>query len=104
MTNSNSVVEKIDTDAVRTIANNLKSLNCQMRDRFDNVEAALSKLEVCWHGETASVAVKSFEEIKPLLDSRFTVMDSYANFLLSHIGDNYEKTDMKNKSIADVYK
>ncbi len=104
MTDSNSIVEKIDTDVARTVANNLKTLNCQMRDHFDDVEAAISKLETCWHGEAASTAIKSFGEIKPLLDSRFTVMDSYANFLLSHIGDYYEKTEIKNTSIADVYK
>ena len=104
MPDSNSIVEKIDTNVARAVANNLKSLNCQMRDCFDDVETALSKLDAYWHGEASSVAIKSFGEIKPLLDARFTVMDSYANFLLSYIGDNYEKTEIRNTSIADVYK
>lgn len=104
MSEFNSIVEKIDTDEVRTVANNVKHYNCQMRDRFDDVEAAISQLEACWHGEAASNAIQSFGEIRPMLDSRFAVMDSYANYLLSYIGDNYEKTEVIVTSIADMYK
>lgn len=104
MANSGSIVEKIDTDIVRTVANNLKVLNSQMKNGFEDVQASILELGASWQGSAASRAIDSFDKIKDLSLARYDVMNSYANFLLLYIGEGYEDTDKKNKSIADTFK
>lgn len=104
MANSGSIVEKIDTAVVRNVANNLKVLNSQMKTGFEDVQTSILELEASWQGDAANHAIGSFDKIKELSLSRYDVMNSYVNFLLLYIGEGYEDSEKKNKSIADTFK
>lgn len=104
MANSGSIVEKIDTDVVRNVANNLKVLNSQIKEGFEDVQTSILELEASWQGNAANHAIDSFDKIKELFLSRYDVMEGYANFLLLYIGEGYEENEKKIKSIADAFK
>lgn len=104
MSDFNSIVEKIETDLVRAVANTLKTLNCQIRDDFETVKSVVSELDASWQGDAASHTIESFDKIKKLSVSRFDVMDSYADFLFMQIGEGYDKTETEVKFLADKFK
>lgn len=96
---------KIDTDAVVTTADKIKLLNTQMRDEFESVRTAITKLDRTWDGAAATVAISKFNEIQSTMgDARYDVMDQYVNFLLQQVGEGYVQTETTNISLADQFK
>lgn len=96
---------KINTDAAITAADNIKLYNTQIRDGFSDVQAAVTRLDNCWEGAAATVAISKFNEMKSkFLDARYSVLDNYVNFLLQQVGEGYTQTETVNVSLADQFK
>lgn len=96
---------KIDTDAVVTAASNIKLYNTQIQDGFPNVQTAVTRLDNCWDGSAATVAISKFNEIKSkFLNARYNALDNYVNFLLQQVGEGYIQTEDTNVSLADQFK
>lgn len=96
---------KINTDAAVTAAENIKNLNTQIKDSFDNVQSAMNQLDNCWDGSAAEATIGKFNEIKSsFLDSRYNVLDNYVNFLFQQVGEGYVASETVNLSLADQFK
>lgn len=96
---------KINTDAAVTAAENIKNLNTQINDSFDNVQSAMNQLDNCWDGSAAEATIGKFNEIKSsFLDSRYNVLDNYVNFLFQQVGEGYVASETVNLSLADQFK
>lgn len=96
---------RINTEAVITVANNLKMYNAQMKDEIHNAVTAINKLDKSWDGEAASAAINKFNEIKSKYsETRYDVLDNFVRFLLQEIGEGYTQTEEANKSLASQFK
>lgn len=96
---------KINTDTAVAAAKTIQSYNTQMRDGFQNVEKAVSRLDAEWDGSAATAAINKFNEIRNnFCDARYNVLDNYVNFLYQQIGEGYIQTETVNKSLADQFK
>lgn len=96
---------KVNTDAVVSTANKIRSCNNSMRNNFSSVQTAITKLDGSWDGSAASMAINKFNQIRvEFCDSRYNVMDNYVNFLLRQVGQGYEQTETTNKSLAAQFK
>ena len=96
---------RIDTDAVVTVAGNIKLYKTQIRENFSNVQSAVTQLDNCWEGSAATSAIRKFNEIKSKYpEVRYNVLDNYVNFLLQQVGEGYTQTENTNVSLADLFK
>ena len=96
---------KVNTDAVVATAGKIQACNNQMRDGFETVKSAISKLDNSWDGSASVKAISKFNHIgSSFCDSRYKVLDNYVNFLLQQVGQGYEQTETTNKSLADQFK
>lgn len=96
---------KVDTEQVITIANKIKSLNNQMRDDFDGVQDAITRLDGTWDGSAATNAISKFNAIKnSYCDARYNVVDYFVSFLHQQVGEGYAQTEAANKSLAEQFK
>lgn len=96
---------KINTDAVRALADTITSVNKQIDSAFPRATNAVSSLQKSWSGPAAEKAFSRFNEIKSTIcEPRSTVMKNYANYLRSLIGEGYELVEETNKSLADAFK
>lgn len=96
---------KISTDAAVVAANNIKSCNTQMRDKFSTMQNAITKLDSSWDGSAATATISKFNEIKANYhEARYNVLDNYVNFLLSQVDEGYTQTENANISLAERFK
>ena len=96
---------KINTDAVVTVAENIKLYNTQMRDDFTSVQRAINQLNNVWDGSASTVVINKFNEIiKNFGEARYNELDNYVKFLLEQVGEGYTQTEEANKSLADLFK
>ena len=96
---------KVDTEQVIAIANKIKSLNNQMRDDFDSVQDAITRLDGTWDGSAATNAISKFNAIKnSYCDARYNVVDNFVAFLHQQVGEGYTQTEAANKSLAEQFK
>lgn len=96
---------KLNTDAVRASANTISKYNKQIKDKMDEVQKAMSKLDAAWDGSAATAAMGKFNQIKnAYADNRYAVVDNYVSFLFQQVGEGYEQTETVNKSLADAFK
>lgn len=96
---------KIDAEQVVATANRIKNLNNQMRDGFDSVQDAITKLDGVWEGSAATNAIAKFNSIKnSYCDARYNVVDNFVAFLHQQVGVGYTQTESANKSLADQFK
>lgn len=96
---------RINTEAVVSVANNLKMYNTQMKDALPRVESAMNNLNKSWDGEASNAAIAKFNEIKSkFADTRYDVLENYVKFLLQQVGEGYTQTEDVNKSLAAQFK
>ena len=96
---------KIDVEQVVAAANRIKNLNTQMKDDFDCVQDAITKLDGAWDGSAATNAIGKFNAIKnAYCDARYNVVDNFVAFLHQQVGEGYTQTETANKSLADQFK
>lgn len=96
---------RINSDAVVVAANNIKSLNGQIRDGFGSVKNAINKLNNTWDGGASDSAISKFNEIESnYCNARYNVMNDYVFFLLQQVGEGYTNTEAVNVSLADQFK
>ena len=96
---------KINTESAVTAANNIGTINKQIRDEFSSVQAAIKQLDTVWDGSASTKAIEKFGELKnKFSDARYKVLNNYVNFLLQQVGQGYEQTEQANKSLADAFK
>lgn len=96
---------RINTEAVVSVANNVKLYNTQMKDGASSVESAIKKLDKSWEGVAATEAISKFNEIQSKFsDSRYSVLNNFVNYLMQQIGEGYSQTEDANKSLAAQFK
>lgn len=96
---------KVNTEYVEIAAGNIRTINGQIRDGIKDVRTAISQMDASWDGSASSNALDKFYSIcNKYPDSRYKVMDQFANYLLQQVGLGYEQTEDVNKSLADEFK
>jgi len=96
---------KVNTDIINAAAGQIKGYNKQIRDDFDSLQSAVSRLDSTWDGSAATNTIKKFNEIKSsYCDARYAVMDNFVGFLYQQVGIGYENVETTNKSLADQFK
>lgn len=96
---------KMNTQAVVSAANKIKSYNDKMRKEFPDVDKSVNKLRGTWDSPAADTAFTKFNEIKANYNNvRYDVLDNYVNFMLKQVGEGYTQTEKVNVSLADQFK
>ena len=96
---------KVNTDAVVTVAKNIKRINDDIRNQFSDVESAIRRLDSSWDGSAATNAIGKFNSLKgAYCDNRYKVIENFVNFLLQQVGEGYTQTESANTSLADAFK
>ena len=96
---------KINAEAVVRAAENIRNFNNTMRDSFDSVQDAISRLDNYWEGSAATSVISKFGAIKNnYCDARYSVLSNYIGFMLQQVGEGYNQTEEVNKSLADAFK
>lgn len=95
----------VNTDAVVAAADSIKLFNAQIRDGLPSLQKAIAQLDNSWEGSASSVAISKFNEIiSEFSDTRYNVLDNYANYLLQQVGEGYLQTEEENISLAEQFK
>ena len=96
---------KVNVDRVVTAANNIKTLNNQMKNAFSDVQNAMTRLNSSWDGSASTQALSKFDAIKnSYCDARYNVLDNFVAYLHQQVGQGYTQTEAVNKSLADQFK
>lgn len=94
----------VDTDGIVSAASNLKTLNNEMQSDFERLENSAKKIESCWKSPAGNIAVTKMYELFKFGESRYSVLQNYANFLEQQVDPNYNSAEETNKSLADQFK
>ena len=96
---------KINAEQVVETARRIKNINNQIREGFNNVQKAVTRLDGAWDSPAATNAINKFKAIKnSYCDARYDVIDNYVAFLHQQVGEGYTQTETTNKSLADAFK
>ena len=96
---------RIDAELAIDTGTRIGVLNAQMRDGFDNVQKAMSRLDGSWDGSAATAAMNKFQAIKnTFCEARYNVVDNYVAFLHKQVGAGYMKTEEANRDLASWFK
>ena len=96
---------KVNTDAVVSVAQDIRKINNDIRDLISPVESAMKALDKTWDGSAASNAISKFNALKSdYSDNRYNVIENFVNFLLQQVGEGYTQTESANTSLADAFK
>lgn len=96
---------KMDTDAVRSAADNIATLNGDMKDSLIELSKTIGNLRSSWEGKAAETCIGKFNDMNSAYgESRHTVINNVVLFLKQQIGEGYEETEKVNVSLADYFK
>lgn len=95
----------INTGALLTAADRIDSLNKQILSDFDDVQAAISKMDQNWDGSGSDSALGAFNKIKSTyVSERHRVVASLPRFMRSQVGESYEQTEVSVSNAAAAFK
>lgn len=95
----------VDVAGVVALANNIKNVNNQIRDKFGDVQDAIVRLDNSWESPAATSSIGKFNEIKSeYCNARYKVVDNFVAFLHQQVGEGYTQTEDVNKTLADAFK
>lgn len=95
----------IDTASVKETANQISTVNMQIKYDFSDVQTAINNLDSRWHGSAADAAMSKFQNLKSTYyENRFGVVNNMVKFIKVYVGDNYELTESTLSSAAAAFK
>ena len=96
---------KINTLKVNSAASNISRINGNIRDDFSAVTSAINVLDRNWDGSASDNAIRAFNSIKEsYCDYRYSVINDLVVFLRNQVSTNYENTEQKVQTAADLFK
>ncbi len=96
---------KVNTEAVRSVANAMSLKNEEITKDFLELENKIAPLDRAWNGSASECAVQAFFNIKNTYnDRRSKVVEEFIGFMLTQVGERYEKTETAIHSAADAFK
>lgn len=96
---------KINTDAVRGLAEKISNGNNSIQTAFDIAVNAANALPNSWSGAASGHANASFAAIRDkYYSARYQGIKNYANILKGQMAGGYEETENSNISLADQFK
>ena len=96
---------RINTDDVRTTAEQLSSINNLLKGRMGPLATKVRGLGSSWEGSAANATISRFSQISGELENaRYSVLKNYVLFLREQIGEGYDVTEEANISLADRFK
>lgn len=96
---------KVNAEQVVATAMRIKNFNDQLRDDFNSVQDAITRLDGTWDSPAALNAINKFNAIKnSYCEARYNVVDNFVAFLHQQVGEGYTQTETANKSLADQFK
>lgn len=97
--------EKVSTDQVAAIANEIDSLNRQLDDKLKECKQTFDNLSSIWQGEAAQASIENFDSFAAKYFQKYQdVIDSYVKFLRTNVEQGYTETETQNVNLADAYK
>ncbi len=95
----------VDTAKVVATADRISKLNNEIDHEFERLENAVQRLNNRWNSQASHGVIGRFFSIKNnCKDSRYKVMQDYANFLQKQVSIGYDHTETGNKNLADAFK
>lgn len=95
----------INTAAVLSTAEQIDTINKQIRDDLADVDNAIKALQQSWESEAAGSCSNKYEYIKrSFSDRRFSVVNQMVSFLKNQVGEGYETTEKTLSSAASAFK
>lgn len=96
---------KINTAVVLSSAAKIHAINCTIRDDFSTVINSINTLNRNWDGSASDNAIRAFNSIKEsYCDYRYSVINDLVVFLRNQVSTNYENTEQKVQTAADLFK
>ena len=95
---------QIDTGAVRAAAQCVQNENRKINREFEALSRKISEMNRNWDGNGSNNAIRLFDNINRVNDSRSQVMSSFADFMNRQVGHGYETTESNITSAADAFK
>ncbi len=96
---------KISTQKVDSAASNISRINGNIRDDFSAVTNAMNVLDRNWDGSAADNVIRAFNSIKEsYCDYRYNVINDMVLFMKNQVSSNYNNTEQKVQSAANLFK
>ena len=95
----------IHSDAVLKVADEIDTINKQIKKKYESLEKAIKSLDNKWDGPASEAGIAKFESIqKEFCGARDTVLENYINYLKSQVVAGYVYTEENNIKLADQFK
>ena len=96
---------KVNTAVVKSTANQIATVNKNIKNDFTAVQNAINSLNTNWDGSASEAAFRKFNDIKNKhYDKRYGVVNDMVSFMLKQVGENYEGTETIISSAASAFK
>ena len=96
---------RINTAAVSSAANQIDSVNKEIRSDMGNVDTAIKNLQKNWEGSASSACNTRYKNIKSnFKETRFSIINNLVSFLKQYVGVEYENTEQKVSDAASKFK
>ncbi len=96
---------KMDTDAVKLAADNIATLNGNMKDTLNELSKTVGKLRSSWEGKAAENCIGKFNDMNSAYgEARHTAINNVVVFLKQQIGEGYEEQEKVNISLAELFR
>lgn len=97
--------ERVSTDQVAAIANEIDSINHQLSDKLKDCQQTFDNLSGIWQGEAAQTSIQNFDAFANKYFQQYEdIIDSYVKFLRTNVEQGYTETETQNVNLADAYK
>lgn len=95
----------VDTGAVINAASEISKVNKKLESDFTQVKAKVKTLDGYWDGSASEKVLGAFDSLtKNVVENRAIVFESFASFLRSQVGENYEAQEAALTSAASAFK
>lgn len=96
---------KVDTDQVGQVANNIDSLNNQLKEELEKCKTVIDGLASTWSGEAYNATKDNFQSFATqYFQSYYEMIDNYVKFLRTNIEQGYYDNETKVSTLAENFK
>lgn len=94
---------QISTQVLRDTATKIRNINNNLDDKLKDINRNMNNLEGTWRSDAADDIRAAMNAMQPKFEQYKTVVDSYANFLVS-TAESFETTEGAIQSNASSFK
>ncbi len=96
---------KINTQAVRSTAQQVDRLNKTVNSSLDELTRMISNLNGNWDGSGSEHAIETFGRMRAdYYNARFDQVDNFVRYLARNVAGGYESAESNNRRLSDSFK